>query len=288
MPAWGMHGTEAGELSREGWAGGCRAKAFRHPPCPQPLQAAVHGAENGMGTGARRVPRCRASAGLSWQPRLLPAPRAISGSVQGGGREGALQARWGCSSSGARGEWGRLGTGSAHSCAGVVQDRHGPRGLLGCLSVLNLFILRDTKSCTAAASAGVTGKFTAALIKVPCRCWWRKEEEEGGSSWAPSRTPRLCTFGPGAHVPGAGGTALVPPHSPTLALGSREQELGITDQGLGIADQGLGTGDRGPPSACHRLQLLCSQHTLAQEVAPHVLRPFPLAEAPNEIKDLLQ
>lgn len=241
----------------------------------------MHGAETGIGTGTWRALRCRANAGLSWQLGLLPAPRAVSGSVQGGGQKGALQALWGCSSSGARGEWSRLGAGSAHSCAGVVQDRHGPRGLLRCQSVLNLFILRDTKSCTAAASAGVTGKFATALIKVLCRCRRRKEEEEGGSSWAPSRTPRLCTFGPGTHVPGAGGTVLVPPHSPTPALGAREP-------GLRITDQGPGTGDQGPPSACQWLQLLCSQHTLAQEAAPHVLRPFPLAEAPNEIKDLLQ
>lgn len=34
--------------------------------------------------------------------------------------------------------------------------------------------------------------------------------------------------------------------------------------------------------------LFTARRTLAQEAAPHVLRPFPLAEAPNEIKDLLQ
>lgn len=221
-----------------------------------------------MGTGAWRVLRCRASAGLSWQPGLLPAPRAVSGSVQGGGRKGALQALWGCSSSGARGEWSRLGTGSAHSCAGVDQDRHGSCGLLGCQSVLNLFILRDTKSCAAAASAGVTGKFAAALIKVLCRCRRRKEEEEGGSSWAPSRTPRLCTFGPGARVPGAGGTVLVPPYSPTPALGG---------QGAGPGDHRPGAGDQGPGTAiCLSVAAasLFAAHTCTGSSSPRA-SPFP-------------
>lgn len=82
---------------------------------------------------------------------------------------------------------------------------------------------------------------------------------------------RLHTFGPGAHVPGAIGTGLRLPHSPGPLSHSgrarrRDGHLLVAADSFFVhrpAHAGAGSGS-------------------------HVLRPFPLAEAPNEIKDLLR
>lgn len=77
---------------------------------------------------------------------------------------------------------------------------------------------------------------------------------------------RPHTFGPGSHVPSAQGCGrpTAPAHCPR------------------VAGPGAGT------AICSSLrQLLCSPHAGAGS-GSHVLRPFPLAEAPNEIKDLLR
>lgn len=82
---------------------------------------------------------------------------------------------------------------------------------------------------------------------------------------------RLHTFGPGAHVPGAISAGLRPPHSPSpLSHGGR---AGCGDGHLLVAADSF---------FVHR-----PAHAGAGS-GSHVLRPFPLAEAPNEIKDLLR
>lgn len=83
---------------------------------------------------------------------------------------------------------------------------------------------------------------------------------------------RPHTFGPGAHVPaGASGVGLRPPHSPgPLSQGGR---AGRRDGHLLLAADSF---------FVHR-----PAHAGAGS-GSHVLRPFPLAEAPNEIKDLLR
>lgn len=196
--------------------------------------------------------------------------------------EGALLSReleWGLFNLGAHGARSSLGTGArlgsecwrpwqggwGHMAAAPA----GPHGQLGCPSVLKSVYFKGYKVL---GCCRVTGALAEPLIKVSRGCR-RGEEEEGG--WQ-----RLGTVPPPrARTP----LELAPMRQePSVRSGATPQPDPIVLQRRRPA---VGT------AICLSLpaaSLFAARRTLAQEAAPHVLRPFPLAEAPNEIKDLLQ
>lgn len=132
----------------------------------------------------------------------------------------------------------------------------------------SLFILRDTKSW---AAAGSQERLPSLSLKFPSGCW---QGGGGRGGWVAAArhhraAPRPHTFGPCGRSRRRGAEAV--PRPDLIVLRPR--------------GPGAGT------AICSSLpaaSLFTARRTLAQEAAPHVLRPFPLAEAPNEIKDLLQ
>lgn len=151
------------------------------------------------------------------------------------------------------------------------QPRLAPHCRLGRSSVLKSVYFKGDKVL---GCCRVTRTLAEPLIKVSRGCRQEEEEEEEVGGWQQPGT-----------VP--------PPHARTpLDLAPMCWELAARCRGCPAARPHCPAARTGVGTAiCSSLpaaSLFAARRTLAQEAAPHVLRPFPLAEAPNEIKDLLQ
>lgn len=158
-----------------------------------------------------------------------------------------------------RGGWG-------HAAAAPA----GPHCRLGHPSVLKSVYFKGDKVL---GCCRVTRALAEPLIKVSRGCRQEEEEEEVGGWQQPGTVP--------------------PPYTRTpLDLAPMCWELAARCRGCPAARPHCPAARAGVGTAiCSSLpaaSLFAARRTLAQEAAPHVLRPFPLAEAPNEIKDLLQ
>lgn len=151
------------------------------------------------------------------------------------------------------------------AAAGWLGTRGGspsrPHSRFGCPSVLKCVYFKGDKVL---GCRRVTAVPARPLLKVPVGAG-RRRKRVGGSSRASSRTHTPSDLAPVCREPSAWGRGH--PAARAHCPGRRR--------------------DGHLPVPAGSFFVRCPAHARAGR-APHVLRPFPLAEAPNEIKDLLQ